>query len=98
MGSGAGRRHRPHHGGARQGADVNAKARYDVTALIFAAGNGRLEAVKLLLARGADINAQDTFYRARAADMATTNGHTESRSTSCRTAPTRTASWPAACR
>ena len=53
-----------------QGADVNAKSRYDVTPLIFAAGNGRLDAVKLLLSRGADVNAQDTFYRARAADMA----------------------------
>ncbi len=60
-----------------QGADVNAKARYDVTPLIFAAGNGRLDAVKLLLARGADINAQDTFYRARAADMAMANGHAD---------------------
>lgn len=29
-----------------QGADVDAKARYDVTPLIFAAGGGRLEAVK----------------------------------------------------
>jgi hypothetical protein len=57
-----------------QGADVNAKSRYDVTALIFAAGNGRLDAVKLLLARGADVNVQDTFYRARAADMAVVNG------------------------
>jgi hypothetical protein len=60
-----------------QGADVNAKSRYDVTPLIFAAGNGRLEAVKLLLARGADVNALDTFYRARAADMAMVNGYTE---------------------
>ena len=60
-----------------QGADVNAKARYDVTPLIFAAGNGRLEAVKLLLARGADVNAQDTFYRSSAADMAGTNGHVD---------------------
>lgn len=60
-----------------QGADVNAKARYDVTPLIFAASNGRLEAVKLLLARGADVNAQDSFYRARAIDMALTNGHTD---------------------
>ena len=58
-----------------QGADVNAKARYDVTPLIFAAGNGRLEAVKLLLSRGADVNAQDTFYRGRAADMAIVNGY-----------------------
>jgi PQQ-like domain/Ankyrin repeats (many copies)/Domain of unknown function (DUF3471) len=60
-----------------QGADINAKARYDVTPLIFAAGNGRLDAVKLLVARGADVNAQDTFYRARAAEMASTNGYTE---------------------
>jgi hypothetical protein len=60
-----------------QGADVNAKSRYDVTPLIFAAGNGRLAAVKLLLARGADVNALDTFYRARAADMAMVNGYTE---------------------
>jgi outer membrane protein assembly factor BamB len=60
-----------------QGADVNAKARYDVTALVFAASNGRLEAVKLLVSRGADVNAQDSFYRARAADMALSNGHTD---------------------
>ena len=60
-----------------QGADVNAKSRYDVTPLIFAAGNGRLDAVKLLLSRGADVNAQDTFYRARAADMAIANGYVE---------------------
>ena len=59
------------------GADVNAKSRYDVTPLIFAAGNGRLDAVKLLLSRGAEVNAQDTFYRARAADMALVNGYAE---------------------
>jgi outer membrane protein assembly factor BamB len=60
-----------------KGADVNAKSRYDVTALIFAAGSGRLEAVKLLVARGANVNATDTFYRARAAEMAITNGHVD---------------------
>lgn len=60
-----------------QGADVNAKARYDVTALFFAASNGRLDAVKVLVSRGADVNAQDSFYRARAADMALGNGHTD---------------------
>jgi len=60
-----------------KGADVNAKSRYDVTALIFAAGSGRLEAVKLLISRGADVNAQDTFYRARAAEMAITNGYVD---------------------
>ena len=60
-----------------KGADVDAKSRYDVTALIFAAGSGRLEAAKLLIARGANVNAQDTFYRARAAEMAITNGHVD---------------------
>ena len=60
-----------------QGADVNGKSRYDVTALIFASSNGRLDAVKLLVSRGADVNAQDSFYRARAADMALTNGHVD---------------------
>ncbi len=60
-----------------QGADVNAKSRYDVTALFFAASSGRLEAVKLLVARGADVNAHDSFYRARAAEMGLTNGHVD---------------------
>ena len=59
------------------GADVNAKSRYDVTPLIFAAGSGRLDAVKLLLSRGANVNAQDTFYHAGAVDMALTNGHAD---------------------
>jgi outer membrane protein assembly factor BamB len=58
-----------------QGANVNAKSRYDVTALFFAASNGRLDAAKLLVSRGADVNAQDTFYHASAAEMALTNGH-----------------------
>jgi hypothetical protein len=58
------------------GADVNAKARYNVTALIFAADKGHLDAVKLLVTRGADVNVEDSFYRARAIDMALQNGHT----------------------
>ena len=33
--------------------------------------------MKLLVSRGADVNAQDSFYRARAADMALTNGHVD---------------------
>lgn len=59
-----------------QGADVNAKARYDVTALFFAASSGRLDAVRLLVARGANVNAVDSFYKATAVGMAATNGHT----------------------
>ena len=58
-----------------KGANVDAKSRYDVTPLIFAASSGHLAAVKLLVERGADVNAQDSFYRSRAVDMSLTNGH-----------------------
>jgi outer membrane protein assembly factor BamB len=57
------------------GADIEGKTRYGATALTFAADQGRLEVVKLLLDRGADPNAQDTFYRMRALDMALMNNH-----------------------
>jgi len=45
-----------------QGANVNAKTRYNATALMFGAMNGNLEIVRLLLERGADMNVRDTFY------------------------------------
>ena len=57
------------------GADLHAKTRYGATALTFAADKGHLHVVKLLLDRGADPNAQDTFYRMRALDMAMMNNH-----------------------
>ena len=59
------------------GADVNAGNRYKATALFFAADKGRVDVVKLLLDRGAEINSQDTFYRFRAIGMALMNGHTD---------------------
>ena len=59
-----------------RGASVDAKGRYDLTPLYVAATSGRLDAVKLLVARGANVNAEDSFYHARAAEMAMTNGHT----------------------
>jgi hypothetical protein len=58
-----------------KGADVNAKARYDRTALSFAAHRGHLEAVKLLLDSGADPNVKDSFYGATALSLAGSEGH-----------------------
>jgi outer membrane protein assembly factor BamB len=58
-----------------KGIDVNTKTRYGATALTFAADKGNVEIVKLLIARGADVNLQDTFYQMRAIDMAMMNKH-----------------------
>ena len=58
-----------------KGADVNAKTRYGATALSFAADRGNLELVTLLIARGANVNAQDSFYQMRAINLAMTNNH-----------------------
>ena len=60
-----------------QGADVNAGNRYKATALFFAADRGHVDVIRLLLDRGADIKAQDTFYRFRPLAMAAMNGHVD---------------------
>jgi ankyrin repeat protein len=60
-----------------QGTRADAKYRYDRTALSFAADRGDVEIVKLLLERGADVNAKDTFYSATPLTWAAANGHVE---------------------
>lgn len=46
-----------------KGAGLEAKSRYGQTPLFFAARNGHEEIVKLLLAKGANPNINDTFYK-----------------------------------
>ena len=60
-----------------QGVPVDAKFRYDRTPLSFAADRGHVEIVKLLLARGADVNAKDTFYGMTPTAAAASKGHVE---------------------
>jgi hypothetical protein len=57
------------------GVSVDAKARYDVTALMFAADKGHIEVVRLLVERGAALDVEDTFYKAKAIDLALGNDH-----------------------
>ena len=57
------------------GVDVNARGRYEATALMFAADRGDLEIVRLLVERGADVNLADTFYKFTALGMALSNSH-----------------------
>lgn len=60
-----------------QGADVNAKFRYNQTPLFKAAERGHTEVVKVLLAGGAEVNLKDTFYGATAITWAADKGHAE---------------------
>jgi Ankyrin repeats (3 copies) len=60
-----------------QGVEVDAKFRYDRTALSFAADRGNVEIVKMLLERGADVNAKDTFYNATAMTWGLMRGNVE---------------------
>ena len=53
-----------------RGADINAKTRYNATALLFAAMNANLEMVRLLVDRGVDLTVEDTFYGFTAIGMA----------------------------
>ena len=59
------------------GTDANAASEYGATALTFACDKGHVEVVRLLLARGADPKAKDTFYGSSPADWAGSKGHGE---------------------
>ncbi len=56
-----------------RGANVNAKTRYNATALLFAATNANMEMVRLLVDRDADLTVEDTFYGFTAIGMAEGN-------------------------
>jgi len=45
-----------------EGVDVNAKFRYNATALFYACDHGHIDVVRVLLDRGADMAVKDTFY------------------------------------
>jgi hypothetical protein len=60
-----------------QGADANAKYRYDRSILSFATDRGNPEIVKALLDSGADPNAKDTFYSATPMTWAVDKGYAE---------------------
>ena len=58
------------------GAEINSGNRYKATALFFAADKGHVEVIKLLIDRGAEVNALDSFYKFRPLMMALMNNHT----------------------
>ena len=57
------------------GVNVNAANKYGVTALGLAAERGHLDTVRLLVERGADVNARETFYGSLPIDFALRGGH-----------------------
>lgn len=60
-----------------QGADVNARGRYQMTPLFKAAERGDAVIVRLLLDKGADVTVTDTFYHATPLTWALDKSHVE---------------------
>jgi hypothetical protein len=61
----------------KKGASLEAKTRYGVTPLYYAATGGHIDVVRWLAEQGADINVADTFYKAPALVFAIQRKHTE---------------------
>jgi outer membrane protein assembly factor BamB len=59
------------------GAPIESGARHGQTALYCAADKGRLEVVRLLVERSANVNARDTFFKLSPLELALGNGHLE---------------------
>ena len=59
------------------GANVNLANKFGNTPLFFAVGNGHTEIVKLLIAKGADVNKADNKYGITPLYRASSKGHTE---------------------
>jgi outer membrane protein assembly factor BamB len=59
------------------GASANAANRHGTSVLAMAADAGRMEVARLLVARGADVNARDRFFRASPLVLALQGGHRE---------------------
>ncbi len=57
------------------GVPVDTVNQYDVTALMYAAGWGHSDVVRLLIGRGADLAHRDNLYRANAMTWASQRGH-----------------------
>lgn len=57
------------------GVDPNAANRHGTSALAMAADAGRAEVARLLVERGADVNARDRFFRASPLELALNGGH-----------------------
>jgi outer membrane protein assembly factor BamB len=60
-----------------KGVHVDAKNEYGATALSYAADKGHLAIVKLLVQHKADVNVQDTFYKATPLDWAVMRRHAD---------------------
>ena len=59
------------------GAPVDAPGRYGQTPLYYAAEKGHLAVVRRLVERGADVNAEETFFGSSPLGMALQGGHSE---------------------